>query len=135
MKRVVVLLIASVGAAGMVSCSKEPTPAPAAPAAPSKAVSVGDDAAAPPPPAAPVDAAAAPADAPEGNQVDYAAAARMLTKGLKDYVAAKKKFPPNLEEVKAAGFLQTVPDPPSGMRWHLDPKKNEVTAAGYAVGL
>jgi hypothetical protein len=118
---------------GLSACRKDPPP-PAAPPPTANKVSVADSGPgtdAPPPPSA---NATAPAEAniPEGP--DFAAAARILTKGLKDYVAKNGKMPRNLDEIKAAGFIQTIPEPPPSMRWDLDPKKIEVTAAGYAVG-
>jgi hypothetical protein len=66
---------------------------------------------------------------------DYAADLRRLTKAVKDFQNSQSKLPRNFEEIKAAGLLAEVPEPPPGKRWDIDPRKAEAIIAEYAVGL
>jgi hypothetical protein len=46
-----------------------------------------------------------------------------LTTAARKYATEKRQIPMNLDEVVAAGYLKSVPAPPAGKKWALDPRR------------
>ncbi|NGO38982.1 hypothetical protein G4L39_06175 [Limisphaera ngatamarikiensis] len=49
-----------------------------------------------------------------------------LTQAVRRYSAERRRVPGGLDEVVAAGYIKTLPPPPPGMRYTIDPKRLEV---------
>ena len=78
-------------------------------------------------------------DAPRGNaapapEVDNTVDLTAVNQALKDYARDKKRVPPNLDVLVAAGYLPKAPQPPPGKRFAIDPQKIEVRIEAYGVG-
>lgn len=46
-----------------------------------------------------------------------------LTQALRKYSAEKQRVPATLNEVVAAGYVQTLPQPPPGKRFVIDTRR------------
>ena len=73
----------------------------------------------------------APAAAPQtavtpATPTDPAALLDSLTQALRRYGAEKQKVPASLNDLVAAGYLQSLPQPPTGKKFAIDPKRMAV---------
>ena len=64
-------------------------------------------------------AAANPAD-------DATAALDILSQAVRKFGAEKQRVPKSLDEVVAAGYIKTLPQPPPGKRFSIDAKRMTV---------
>ena len=60
---------------------------------------------------------------------DAAAALGVLTQAVRKFSAERRLIPANLDEVLRAGYITSIPDPPAGTKFVLNPKRLEVTLA------
>lgn len=120
------LLVASVS----VGCRRKREPEPTVPPAPVEQASTPADSPkaqrAPPPP---VTGSLKPSNIPPDVEFESSTAFRELSTGLQLFVSSKKRFPSDLQEIKAAGFLPNgIPTPPPGIQLVIDQKTKTVRA-------
>lgn len=70
-----------------------------------------------------------PSNLPADVEFEASTAFRELSTGLQLFVSHNKRFPTDLQEIKAAGFLPNgIPTPPPGLRLVIDQKTKSVIA-------
>ncbi len=113
----------------LIACGKidKPTPPPATPTTAAAPLPQTPPAAAVSQPALTVAPAnPTPVSAPAATSTplptsDPAAALSAMTQALRKYSAEKQRVPATLGEVVAAGYLQSLPQPPPGNKYSIDP--------------
>jgi|GEM_PF-2296959 len=117
-------------AAVVTACRKNPVPAPGTPPAPAEQAATPDDAPkAKPAPTGTASGQLKPSNLPAEVEFESSTAYRELSTGLQLFVNHNKRFPADLQEIKAAGFLPNgIPTPPPGLRLVIDQKTKSVIA-------
>lgn len=79
-----------------------------------------------PPPTAPKAETTGAATEEKTDNSNLASVQDRLTQTLRKFSAEQQRVPKALNELVAAGYLQTIPSAPSGKKWVINPKRVQV---------